>query len=71
MKVKATKQGYLGKIREAGDVFEVPDGLKASWFKPVEKAEAEAAKSETAAQKKAREKAEAEAAKQDKPDEQE
>lgn len=39
MKVKAVKQGYFGKLREAGDVFEVPDGSKASWFEAVEPAE--------------------------------
>lgn len=37
MKVIATKQGYFGKLREAGDVFEVPDDTKASWFEPAEK----------------------------------
>jgi hypothetical protein len=36
MKVIATRLGYFGKLREAGDVFEVPDGTKASWFQPVE-----------------------------------
>jgi hypothetical protein len=37
MKVIATKPGYFGKLRAAGDVFEVPDGTKpASWFEPVE-----------------------------------
>lgn len=35
MKVTATKQGYFGKLREPGDVFEVPEGEKASWFEPV------------------------------------
>lgn len=34
MKVVATMKGYLGSIREPGDVFEVPDGLTGSWFKP-------------------------------------
>lgn len=40
MRVIAIAQGYGGKdkhaIREPGDVFEVPEGSKASWFKPVE-----------------------------------
>jgi len=40
MKVIATKQGYLGKIREPGEVFDAPEGLQASWFEPVEMAEA-------------------------------
>lgn len=35
MKVIATKQGYLGKLRQPGDEFEVPDGTKGSWFEPV------------------------------------
>lgn len=37
--VIATKQGYYGKLREPGETFEVPAGLKASWFAPVDKAE--------------------------------
>lgn len=36
MKVIAIKQGYLGKLRQPGDEFEVPEGSKASWFQPVE-----------------------------------
>ena len=36
MKVIATKQGYLGKLRQPGDEFEVPEGSKGSWFQPVE-----------------------------------
>lgn len=35
MKVIATKLGYLGKLRQPGDEFEVPEGSKASWFEPV------------------------------------
>ena len=35
MLVKATAKGYLGSLREKGDEFEVPDGTKGSWFKPV------------------------------------
>ncbi|MDZ7789732.1 MAG: hypothetical protein U5L08_04410 [Xanthomonadales bacterium] len=37
MKVEAIKKGYHGKLREKGDVFEVPNGSKASWFTPVKK----------------------------------
>lgn len=37
MKVEAIKTGFHGKLREPGDVFEVPDGSKATWFTPVEK----------------------------------
>ena len=36
MKVKATKAGYYGGYRMAGDVFEAEDGLTASWFVPLE-----------------------------------
>lgn len=35
MKVIATKKGYFGKLREPGDVFDVPEKSKASWFEPV------------------------------------
>lgn len=45
MKVTALKPGYFGKLRSPGDVFEVPDGARASWFAPVN-AGAEAAKPE-------------------------
>jgi len=38
MKVEAIKKGYHGKLREPGDIFEVPNGSKrASWFQPVNK----------------------------------
>ena len=36
MQVKALSAGYYGSYREAGDVFEVPDGETATWFEPVE-----------------------------------
>lgn len=36
MKVIALKAGYFGKLRQPGDVFDVPEGSKASWFEPVE-----------------------------------
>lgn len=35
MKVVAIKRGFYNQIREEGDVFEVEDGLTASWFEPV------------------------------------
>lgn len=45
MKVIATKQGYIGKLRQPGDEFEVSDGTKGSWFEPVkQKAEDKKAK---------------------------
>lgn len=37
MKVIAIKQGYFGKLRGVDEVFDVPDGAKASWFTPVDK----------------------------------
>lgn len=40
MEVIATKPGFFGKLRQEGDKFEVPNGAKASWFKPVTAAEA-------------------------------
>lgn len=36
MKVKATKPGYFGKLREMGDEFDVPEGATGSWFSPVD-----------------------------------
>lgn len=46
MKVKANQKGFDGTaIREAGDVFEVPDDTqidKDSWFQPLSKKEAKA-----------------------------
>lgn len=40
MKVIATKPGFFGKLRAAGDEFDVPEGTKAaSWFDPVEPVE--------------------------------
>ena len=37
MKVKATKRGWNNVILiEPGMVFDVPDGVKGSWFEPVE-----------------------------------
>lgn len=35
MKVIAIKQGYFGKLRAPDEVFEVPNGEKATWFKPM------------------------------------
>lgn len=36
MKVTALKSGYFGKLRQPGDVFDVPEGSKATWFEPDE-----------------------------------
>ena len=35
MEVRATKAGFYESLRQPGDVFHVPDGLRASWFDPV------------------------------------
>lgn len=39
MHVIATAKGFYGSIIEPGQTFEVPDGAKASWFKPAGKGE--------------------------------
>ncbi|MFM7010261.1 MAG: hypothetical protein ACKO0Z_13170 [Betaproteobacteria bacterium] len=36
MEVRATKPGYFDQYRSEGDLFEVPEGYKASWFEPTE-----------------------------------
>ena len=38
MKVIATKDGFHGCRRRPGDVFDVADGAKGSWFEPADKA---------------------------------
>ena len=35
MKVRATKTGFYERLRQVGDVFDVPDSLSAGWFVPV------------------------------------
>lgn len=43
MEVVATAVGFHGgRLRNAGDRFEVADGRKAKWFKPVEPEKLEA-----------------------------
>lgn len=41
IKVRALEKGYGGlpthRIREEGEIFEVPDGSKDSWYEPVGK----------------------------------
>lgn len=32
MKVRATKTGFYERLRQVGDVFDVPDSLSAGWF---------------------------------------
>ena len=42
MKVRATQSGFFGHYIEAGQVFDVPNGVKGSWFEPFKgKAKAE------------------------------
>ena len=41
MIVIATKDGFYGSLRRAGDEFEVEEGLEASWFEPKEPVSAE------------------------------
>ncbi len=36
IKVRATKRGFAGVVRDVGEVFEMPAGSKGSWFVPVE-----------------------------------
>lgn len=33
--VVAIARGYFGELRDEGDVFQVPEGAKGSWFRPV------------------------------------
>ena len=45
MKVRAIKPGFYGSRRRVGDVFDVKDGARGSWFEPCSPSEsAEAAK---------------------------
>ena len=44
VEVIASKKGYHICLREPGDKFKVPAGMKASWFSPVEKPAAAKAK---------------------------
>lgn len=37
MKVIATAEGFHGKLRQAGEVFDVREGEKGSWFVPADK----------------------------------
>lgn len=46
MEVIALKKGYFGKLRAPGDRFDVPEGVKGSWFEPTEKAKQKRAKAD-------------------------
>ncbi|MFC2533685.1 MAG: hypothetical protein ACFNVM_00430 [Neisseria elongata] len=54
MIVIATKDGFYGSLRRAGDEFEVEDGLEASWFEPKEPVSAEGDGEESAKGSKAK-----------------
>lgn len=54
-KVRAIQRGYFGgMLREPWDVFEVPDGSKASWWVPVGDADPEPAPAPAVAKGKAK-----------------
>lgn len=42
MRVIATASGFFGSLRQPNDEFDVPEGTKGSWFKPVQIDEPEA-----------------------------
>ena len=42
MRVIATAVGFFDNLRQVGDEFDVPEGAKGSWFKPVPADEPEA-----------------------------
>lgn len=44
IKVRASKVGFHGVVRQVGEIFFVPAGSKGSWFAPVEKPAAAKAK---------------------------
>lgn len=50
MRVIALRMGidHKGYRRRPGDAFDVPDGMKASWFDPVDKAQASGRKNRSA-----------------------
>lgn len=51
MRVVALKPGYYGGLRVAGELFDVDDGAKSSWFAPVDVKQEEPEREETAAHK--------------------
>lgn len=54
MIVIATKDGFYGSLRRAGDEFEVEEGLEASWFEPKEPVSADSDGEESAKGSKAK-----------------
>ena len=48
MKVTAIARGFHGRLREPGDVFDVPSGARAKWFSPVDVGTAPRAKAKKA-----------------------
>ena len=61
MRVIATKPGYFGKLRAEGDVFDVPEGTKASWLVAYESPAGEEVTTDPKAAKEAKAKAAKEA----------
>jgi hypothetical protein len=52
MKVTATKAGFDGRrLRQPGETFDMPDGSKATWFVPAQKAEDKKPKDDAASAK--------------------
>lgn len=41
MRVIVTAPGFWGQLRQPGEEFDVPEGSKATWFKPVKADEPE------------------------------
>jgi hypothetical protein len=52
MEVIATKLGFYGSLRRAGEKFEVSEGTKGSWFEPTAAAASEPAPVKTRARAK-------------------
>lgn len=61
MKVTATKAGFHGRFRTPGEEFDVPDGSKASWFKPTKELEADVKRTHATATQATADKAKADA----------
>lgn len=57
MKVQAIAMGYFGKLMEVGEVFDVPDEERASWFVAVQGDEQEEVEQHQANKPKAKPKA--------------
>lgn len=49
MQVRAISPGFHGHYRNTGDVFDVPNGAKATWFVPVKQTGGQAPQANTQA----------------------